>query len=207
MAIHAIAPYPIPEEQRLPVNSMPWQLDPGRCALLIHDMQRYFLDPFADSKWALIERIALLRKTCEAAGIPVIFTVQPGHQDRSERGLLFDLWGSGPDARVDIPAELDPAGAMILTKRRYSAFHRTELLDLLGEHRRDQLLVCGVYAHIGCLATVLDAFMNDIQAFAVADAMGDFSLRHHMTALEHIATRCGVVITSAAVRQALERTP
>ncbi|GAB4588364.1 isochorismatase family protein [Nocardia sp. IFM 10818] len=203
MVIRAIAPYPFPEEQRLPVNTVSWQLDPGRCALLIHDMQQYFLDPFADSKWELIERITLLRKYCADAGIPVIFTVQPGRQDRSERGLLLDFWGSGPDTRVDIPAELTPGDAIILTKRRYSAFHGTALLELLAEHGRDQLLVCGVYAHIGCLATILDAFMNDIQPFAVADAMGDFSLRHHMGALEHIATRCGAVVSSAAVRQAL----
>ncbi|GAB3837112.1 hypothetical protein GCM10029963_01680 [Micromonospora andamanensis] len=205
MGIAAIDSYPIPGSDDLPENTVPWRVDPTRSALLIHDMQRYFLDPFGEWKQSVIERVAVLRKNCEAAGIPVIFSVQPAHQDRAERGLLFDFWGSGPDARVDIPTELDHSGAAVVVKRRYSAFHRTGLLDLLAEQRRDQILVCGVYAHIGCLATIIDAFMNDIQAFAVADAMADFSLRHHMTALEHVATRCGVVTTVDDVRQALEQ--
>lgn len=204
MAIAAIDSYPIPTPDQIPENTVAWKVETARCALLIHDMQRYFLDPFGEWRQSIIERVAMLRKTCEAAGVPVIFSVQPAHQDRSERGLLFDFWGPGPDARVDIPVELDLGTATVITKRRYSAFHRTNLLELLGEHRRDQLLVCGVYAHIGCLATIIDAFMNDIQAFAVADAMADFSLRHHMTALEHVATRCGVVTTTDAVRQVLE---
>ncbi|WP_225726897.1 MULTISPECIES: isochorismatase family protein [unclassified Nocardia] len=203
MAIPAIAPYPIPDTGRIPANTVSWQLDPTRCALLIHDMQYYFLDPFANSKRALIERVSTLRKYCAAAGVPVIFSVQPGYQDQAERGLLFDFWGAGPGARTDIPEELAPGEATVLVKRRYSAFHRTGLLDILREGRRDQLLVCGVYAHIGCLATILDAFMNDIQPFAVADAMGDFSLRHHMAALEHVADRCGAVTTTAAVTRTL----
>ncbi|WP_028477026.1 isochorismatase family protein [Nocardia sp. CNY236] len=206
MAIRAIAPYAIPGEQQLPANTVSWRLDPARCALLIHDMQQYFLDPFADSKSILIERIAMLRNFCIEAGVPVIFTVQPGHQERAERGLLLDFWGTGPDTRVEIPAELPTEDAVVLTKRRYSAFHRTDLLGVLAERGRDQLLVCGVYAHIGCLATIVDAFMNDIEPFAVADAMGDFSLRHHMGALEHIATRCGSVVSAAAVRDVLAGT-
>ncbi|MBB5917429.1 bifunctional isochorismate lyase/aryl carrier protein [Nocardia transvalensis] len=206
MGVPTIRPYPLPGHDEIPANTVEWRLEPERCALLIHDMQRYFLAPFADAdlRSTLVERIESVRKQCQAQGIPVIFTAQPQLQSRTERGLLFDFWGAGPDRHTDIPEGLDIEGAVVLTKRRYSAFHGTRLLEILRADGREQLLVCGVYAHIGCLATVLDAFMNDIQPFAIADAMGDFSLDHHLFALRHIATRCGVVTTAGEVGLALE---
>ncbi len=81
---------------------------------------------------------------------------------------------------------------MVLTKRRYSAFVSTDFAGRLG--RRDQLIVTGVYAHIGVMATALDAFMRGVQPFVVTDAVADFSPAHHADALRHVQTRCGVAV-------------
>ena len=42
----SIQPYALPVEGEWPASRADWTLEPGRAALLIHDMQRYFVDAF-----------------------------------------------------------------------------------------------------------------------------------------------------------------
>lgn len=65
----------------------------------------------------------------------------------------------------------------------------------MRDTRRDQLVLCGVYAHVGVLATAIEAFTNDIQVFLVADATADFSAEYHRSALKYAAERCARVTT------------
>ncbi|MCK2244102.1 MULTISPECIES: isochorismatase family protein [unclassified Crossiella] len=208
MGLPAIKPYALPEPEELPQNRVDWRVDPARAVLLVHDMQNHFLDAFprADSPLpAVLANIDALRKHCTAAGIPVVFTAQPGGQSQDERGLLLDFWGNGlPSERraESIVDELAPAPTdIVMTKWRYSAFVRTDLAEFLGE--RDQLIVTGVYGHIGVLTTALDAFMREVKPFVVADAVADFSRADHLAALHHVAQRCGHVLTTATLVDAL----
>ncbi|MER7743194.1 isochorismatase family protein [Streptomyces sp. NPDC096538] len=199
-----ISAYPLPRTADLPPTTARWGLDHNRAALLVHDMQRYFLAPFPPAvRDPLVRHCAQLRRRCSALGVPVFYTAQPGGMTDEERGLLKDFWG--PGMRVDpedrrIVEELTPAPAdQVLTKWRYSAFFRSDLLTQLRTRGRDQLIVCGVYAHVGVLATALEAFTNDIQPFLVADALGDFSADYHRLALDYAAERCAVVTTTEEV--------
>ncbi|TNJ61567.1 isochorismatase [Paenibacillus hemerocallicola] len=212
MAIPAIKPYPMPGASELPINKVAWTPDPKRAVLLIHDMQQYFLDPFTAGESPvveLIENIRLLYNRCSELGIPVVYTAQPGGQTPEQRALLQDFWGPGINDgpyQKQIVSELTPANAdIVLTKWRYSAFRKTNLLDNLQEKGRDQLLICGVYAHIGCLLTACDAFMLDVQPFFVADAVADFSLDNHKMALKYAAERCAVTIPTQRLLEELDQ--
>ncbi len=120
-----------------------------------------------------------------------------------QRGLLHDFWGPGmrtDPADRDVVPELAPtADDWLLTKWRYSAFFRTDLLERMRRHGRDQLVICGVYAHVGILMTAVEAFTHDIQPFLVADAVADFSESYHRMALEYAADRCAVVTTTKSL--------
>lgn len=208
MPIPAPISYPLPTE--LPANTVDWAVRPDRAMLLIHDMQEYFLQPYVRDAAPLPEvvaNIARLRAACDAAGVPVVYTAQPGDQDPHERALGIDFWGPGlrdDEAVTRIHPDLAPAaGDAVLTKWRYSAFARTDLRERMRRAGRDQLVVTGVYAHIGCLTTAMHAFMEDVQPFLVADAVADFSAADHAMALSYVAGRCGSVVTTDAAVDAV----
>lgn len=205
MGIPAIEPYPMPATGDLPGNTAQWAVDAQRAVLLVHDMQRYFVRPLpaAEPGDDLVRNTALLRRRCRALDVPVAYTAQPGSMTDEQRGLLKDFWG--PGMRVD-PADREVIGELApapddwqLTKWRYSAFFGTDLLERMRSAGRDQLIVCGVYAHVGVLATAVDAFSHDIQPFLVADAVADFSQEFHFMTLQYAATRCAMVVTAKEV--------
>lgn len=206
-----IAPYPMPEPGEVPASRVSWRLQPARAALLIHDMQKYFVAPFQPQQPPVVDLLAhidLIRRACDAGGVPVFYSAQPGHQDPVERGLQSDFWGPGMTSATEHRAIVDAlapdSSHTVLTKWRYSAFQRTNLEETLREQGRDQLVITGVYASIGCLLTAADAFMRDVQPFVVADAVADFTRQRHDDALRFVAERCAVPLTTRQVLDDLQ---
>ncbi|MFS8097949.1 isochorismatase family protein [Lentzea alba] len=194
-----ITGYALPTD--LPESVPQWTADPERAVLLVHDMQRYFLAPFPPPmRDELVTTVAELVSQARELGAQVAYTAQPGSMTDEQRGLLKDIWGPGMRATAqdrEIVPELAPTdGDWVLTKWRYSAFARTNLLERCRAAGRDQLVLCGVYAHVGVLTTALDAYSNDIQTFFVADATADFTEDDHRMALGYAAGRCAVVTTA-----------
>ncbi|MEU8898047.1 isochorismatase family protein [Nocardia sp. NPDC048505] len=211
MAIPPIAPYSLPAPDEVEDNRVPWSLDPSRAALLIHDMQRYFIDAYRTDQEPMataLANIRRLRQFCTVAGIPVIFTMQPGDQHPSRRGILADFWGSGLETgpQAEVVPELAPGPSDIqVTKWRYSAFQRTDLRELLSHYQRDQLIITGVYAHMGCMLSAAEAFMSDVRPFFALDATADFTREDHLMALNYVARRCGVVATTDELEMSLRQ--
>lgn len=209
MALPTIPAY-VPPAGNLPQSRARWDLQPGRAALLVHDMQRYFCRPFppdAEPLATVVPNIARIIAAARKAGLPVFHTAQRGDQFRPDRGLQADLWGPGmsaiPEHEEILPALAPQPGDHVLVKHRYSAFQRSNLGHLMRARGRDQLIVTGIYAHIGCLATTAEAFQRDIQPFAVADAQADFGPDRHAQAMDWIAACCGVVMDTAQALAAL----
>ncbi len=204
MAIPKLNGYALPGVADIPPNKVNWAFEPERAALLIHDMQDYFIDFWGDNcpmMEQVIANIAALRQFCRQNNIPVYYTAQPDNQSDEDRALLNDMWGPGINKHAErksvVKALAPQDGDTVLTKWRYSAFIRSPLEQALKETGRDQLLICGVYAHIGCMTTATDAFMRDIKPFMVADGLADFSREEHLMALKYVAGRSGrVVMTS-----------
>ncbi len=140
MAIPKLNDYALPTPSELPVNKVNWAFEPQRAALLIHDMQQYFLNFWGEDSPLIeqvVENIAALRRYCKQQGIPVFYTAQPNQQSDEDRALLNDMWGPGLNKHPEqqaVVSELAPdADDTVLVKWRYSAFHRSPLQEILQE--------------------------------------------------------------------------
>ncbi|HWX66718.1 MAG TPA: isochorismatase family protein [Rhodanobacter sp.] len=206
MAIPKIKYYDAPTSVGLVRSPLTWKVEADSAALLVHDMQNYFLRPYESNLFVdkIVANIRSIKQMCHDLHIPTFYTAQPGGQTKNNRGLLVDFWGAGMPEDVEAQAivnGLEPVDGKdhVLIKHRYSAFAKSDLLDRLKALQRTQLIICGVYAHIGCLVTATDAFMADVKPFFVSDALGDFSLDHHEMALHHVAHCSGRVMSAKEV--------
>lgn len=203
MAIPKIASYQLGDVIQVE-NKVNWHVESSRAVLLVHDMQNYFIN-FYDQKQQpipeVLTNIQRIMQWCRDQQIPIYFTAQPGDQDPQERALLTDFWGPGlkaDPALTNIHPQVAPQeDDTVLTKWRYSAFVKSDFKQRLQGSGRDQLIVVGVYAHIGCMQTIMEAFMNDIKGFLISDAVADFSLDEHNMALKYVASRGGCVFTTS----------
>jgi bifunctional isochorismate lyase/aryl carrier protein len=191
--------YRLPGPDELPPNRVDWQVDPRRAVLLVHDMQKYFVDFFADHamRGQLVDNVSRLVRAARGCRVPVIYTAQPGSMTQTQRGLVAAFWGAGmratPRQRDIVDGCAPVPGEITVPKWRYSAFANNGLAQIITDSGRDQVIICGVFASIGCLVTAVESFSRDWETFLVADAMADFSRRDHLRALDHAARCCAVV--------------
>ncbi len=151
----------------VPTNKVNWVFEPSarRCSSTY--MQDYFV-----SFWGLNRPMMdlcdvwpspLLRQYCKEHHILVYYNRSAERAKRDEdRALLAMIWGPGLHARLRKPAEgrslnAGCRGMAVLVKWRYSALHRSPLEQMLKIPDANQLIITGVYAHIGCMTTATDA--------------------------------------------------
>jgi bifunctional isochorismate lyase/aryl carrier protein len=207
VTIPKIQPYEIPSVGD--VNRVAWNPDPAHAVLLVHDMQNHFVQRYEPGTSPIAPATANIARLADRArelGVPVVYTGKNGGHTPAERGLELEFWGPGMPADSHAEAiidELDPqVGDFKLVKWKYSAFVGSSLGRILKG--RSQLIITGIYAHIGVRLTASDAFMRDIRPFVVSDAVADFSERQHTEALEWVAGCCGVVSTTDEVLKSFQ---
>ena len=160
---------------------------PGRCALLVIDMQQYFLSiatPVLGNVLSVIE-------ACRSKGIRIIFT-RHGHRDVSEDGgMLAEWWGDLIECGSkdwELIKPLKPADVDgIIDKNRYSVFHGTGLDESLKSRKIDELIIIGVMTNCCCETTARDAFVRDYRVFFVSDATATVNDELHVASLKNLA--------------------
>lgn len=157
-------------------------------AVLIIDMVRDTFEhdfPITSQARAIVPAVDRLTAWARGKGHPVVFACDSFLPDdfifggRMKPHSLRGTPGSEPATELD-----RRPGDVVLPKRRFSAFFKTDLDQTLRTWGVDTVLVCGIATHFCVLATALDAVCHDFQAVLIEDATASYSPALHRQTLD-----------------------
>ncbi len=186
--------------------------NPGRAALLILDLQEYFLDPdshaFVPSGPAIIPGINALIRAFLGSKRPVLMT---RHLNTPEDAGLMAAWWKDliaeENPRSLLSSKLDASDIPVIRKTRYDAFFGTDLEAALHSRGAGQVVVCGVLAHLCCETTARSAFMRGFETFFTVDGTADYSEAFHGAALLNLSHGFAVPVLIAEMLAAFGGRP
>lgn len=182
-------------EKIAPVNQHEMRLKRDKAALLVIDMQQFFLDPdsptFTCGGLAILPTVKRLLTAFREEGRPVIYTRHVHHPGRIDAGIM-EWWWEGmciegtPESEVNPEIAPLPSEKVIL-KHRYSAFYNTDLETILRCLKIEDLVVSGIMTNLCCESTVRDAYYRDYRVFFLADGTGTINEEMHLASLLNLS--------------------
>jgi bifunctional isochorismate lyase/aryl carrier protein len=165
---------------------------PERSALLVIDMQRYFLDSeshaYIPSAVPVVPRIRELAGRFNERGLPVVLTRHVNTERNA--GMLARWWIDmirEDDPLSEIIEELAGLGNVVVKKTQYDAFHMTELEQVLKERGVDRLVIGGVVAHLCCETTARSAFVRGFEVLFLVDGTAAYDEDFHRATVLNLA--------------------
>lgn len=165
------------------------RLDPPRTALLVVDMQNYFMAPGQQLETPtardVVPNVNALADALRTAGGVVVWIHNVAPQSEAERWPSYEAlhlpekWATRQRALTpgDVGHAIWPDlrqrdGDLHVTKNRFSAFIQgsSDLDARLRERGIDTLLIAGVATNICCESTARDAMMLSYRVVMVSDA-------------------------------------
>lgn len=197
----------------LPVNSHCMDFNKEKAALLVIDMQKFFLDPgspsFTCGGLAIIPKLKQLIESFRRNNRPVIYTKHVHHPDRIDAGIMGWWWeGMCLEGTVEseVHDEIVPLpNEKVILKHRYSAFYNTDLETVLRCLKIEDLVICGIMTNMCCESTARDAYFRDYKIFFLADGTGSVNEEMHLASLLNLAFGFAYVTTTKYIVQQLNK--
>ena len=165
---------------------------PGATALLVIDMQGWFLDPeshaYLPSAAQILPGLVALSRAFWEHELPVVFT---RHLNTDDDAGALGLWWSdlirAEDPLSEISSALDTSVGRVLEKNQYDAFHGTDLEDTLRERAVERVVVTGVATHLCCETTARSAFVRGFEVSFPVDGTATYDEHHHLATLLNLS--------------------
>ncbi|MEW6456988.1 MAG: isochorismatase family protein [Acidobacteriota bacterium] len=182
---------------------------PEHSALLILDMQRYFLDgsshAYVPSSLPIIPRIKDLSNAFLKANLPVILT---RHLNNHRDAKLMREWWKDLIMEENVLSEIIPEfslpRAIVIKKTQYDAFYNTPLENLLKEKGVTQVVITGVMTHLCCETTARSAFVRGYRVFFPIDGTATYSQEFHWAAFLNLSHGFSIPILIKELQKCLE---
>ena len=165
---------------------------PQVSALLILDMQKYFLEPSSHacvpSAAAILPNLKALIDAYVLQHLPVIFTQ---HLNTSEDAGSMKTWWRDLIAPQNplstIADQFDISKGTLVKKTQYDAFYNTDLEDFLRGNDIRQVVICGVMTHLCCETTARSAFVRGFEVFFTIDGTATYNQDFHLATLMNLS--------------------
>lgn len=164
-------------------------LDPSLALLLVVDMQERLM-PHINEHAAVVRRATQLIQAAKVLEVPILATEQ------NPRGL---------GATIAAIREALPAGTQPMVKETFSCWGDERFREGLQATHREQVIVCGIEAHVCVLQTVLELIRVDYEVFVPADAMGSRNAFDWDVSLTRMQQAGAAVTTSEAAIMELQK--
>jgi len=187
-------------------------IDGASCALLVVDMQNFFMKDgelmCAPAARDIVPNVSRLANAVRAAGGLVVWIVMEASEESRESWNNFhELFHPAAAERrfaslgrhgdgFRLWHELKPhASDRTVVKRRYSAFIQgsSDIEEVLRGRCIDTVLVAGVATNVCCDSTARDCMMRGFKTIMVSDANASFTEAEHVAALRTFITYFGDV--------------
>jgi len=175
-----------------------------RSALLVLDMQEYFLRPtshaFIPSAPAILPNLQSLIANFRSSNLPVVFTRHLNTD--ADAAMMLRWWrdvirADSPDS-VLCPA-LDSSVGVLIEKPQYDAFYKTSLEDLLRGRGVEQVVITGVMTHLCCETTARSAFVRGFDVFFCVDGTATYRGELHRASLLNLSHGFAVPVLAEAI--------
>lgn len=196
-----------------PFNKHQMRLKREKSALLVIDMQRFFLDQasptFTCGGLAVLPTLKRLITAFRKADRPVIYTRHVHHPDRLDAGIMGWWWEGmclegSPESEVQ--EDITPlSNEKVILKHRYSTFYNTDLETVLRCLKIEDLVISGIMTNMCCESTARDAYYRDYRVFFLADGTGTINEEMHLASLLNLAFGFAYVTTAREVIGELEK--
>lgn len=190
-----------------PFNTHKMELNTDKAALLVVDMQKFFLDPgsptFTCGGIAIMSRIKNLISAFRNADRPVIYTCHVHNPNGTDAGIMGWWWEGmclegSPEAEVH--DELKPLqNEKVILKHRYSSFYNTDLETVLRCLKVEDVVITGIMTNMCCESTARDAYYRDYRVFFPADATGSVTEEMHVASLLNLSFGFAYITTSEEI--------
>lgn len=183
--------------------------EPAHAALIVLDMQQYFLNPgshaFVPSAEAILPRVQELAGVFRRKGQSIILTRHLNTQGNA--GAMAEWWADlihEDDPASEIIKELDDPQAIRIEKTQYDAFHKTGLEERLRSLYITQVVIAGVLTHLCCETTARSAFMRGFKVFFAVDGTATYHEDFHRATLLNLSHGFAVPVLVDDIRKIME---
>ena len=202
--------------------------DPRRSALLVLDVQRYFLEPeshaFIPSAPAILPGIRQLLEAYRNQHLPIVLTQHLNSE--GDAGVMSSWWrdlitvenplseiepeiqrlalSDQRSGNMQISKSANQQSTIFIQKSQYDAFYRTQLEEILHAAGTAQVVICGVMTHLCCETTARSAFVRGFEVFFTVDGTATYNEHFHLASLLNLAHGFAVPVLVEEILASIE---